>query len=384
MNTKHLPRICIEASPAIQNQAGLGRYTSNLIDSLIQHDDSYEYTISFNKTRRCNIPDKYNKLKQYSSNKNNKIWRLQHSLTHFPKYRINNHYSHIDLYHSTGHLLPKLTGIPSIMTLHDIIPLLYPEYHKPLNRMFFKVMLPIFLESADAIIAVSKHTKDDAVNHLSLDPNKFVIIPEAVDNSIYRITDTNQLSRIRNKYKLPSKFILCLSTIEPRKNHITLLRAFEKIHFHHPDIGLVLVGNLGWLYKPFLSAIENSPVNNQIKLLGYVHEHDLATLISAATVFAFPSIYEGFGLPPLEAMMCSTPVICSNTSSLPEVVGDAAITCEPTNTDNWSDSLNKILSDKQLREELTAKGMNHAKQFTWNKVSKQTVTLYNKFLKHTK
>ena len=380
MHSQLSTNICIEASPAIQNHAGLGRYTSSLIQSLISSDNTYNYSISYNDSSKAIIPPQLTTMKHYPSKLPNKWWRLQNAWTHLSNYPMDAHYPGLDIFHSTGHLLPKLDNILTVFTLHDLIPLLYPHFHKPLNRIFLRVMMPLFLKSADAIISVSNNTRDDAVKHTDVDPSKFVVIPEAVSPSFQTITNQQELTKVRYKYKLPERFILCVSTIEPRKNHITLLRAFELLHKDHPDLVLVLVGKLGWLYKSLLTEIENSPVNQNIRLLHQVQDADLPALLSAATVFAFPSIYEGFGLPPLEAMACSTPVVCANTSSLPEVVGSAALMCEPLIIDAWHTEIHRLLLDKDLQEALSQNGIIQSKKFTWNAVAAATSNLYKTLL----
>lgn len=380
MHSQLSANICIEASPAIQNYAGLGRYTSSLIQSLLSSDSTYNYSISYNDSSKAIIPLQLTTMKHYPSELSNKWWRLKNAWSHLANYPMDTHYPGLDIFHSTGHLLPKLDNVLTVFTLHDLIPLLYPNFHKPLNRIFLSVMMPLFLKSADAIISVSNNTRNDAVKHTDVDPSKFVVIPEAVSPSFQTISNQQELTKVRYKYKLPERFILCVSTIEPRKNHITLLRAFELLHKDHPNLVLVLVGKLGWLYKSLLTEIENSPVNQNVRLLHQVPDTDLPALLSAATVFAFPSIYEGFGLPPLEAMACSTPVVCANTSSLPEVVGSAALMCEPLIIDAWYTEIDRLLLDKDLQEDLSQNGILQSKKFTWNAVATATSNLYKTLL----
>ena len=380
MYNKLTANICIEASPATQNQAGLGRYTLNLIKNLLLCNSDYNYSVSYNDKNNAIIPSELTQIKHYSSELSNNWWRLLHALSYTNKRLISTHYQGIDIFHSTGHLLPKLDNVRTVFTLHDLIPLLYPSYHKTLNRIFLRVMMPIFLRTADAIISVSNHTKEDAIKHTNADPSKIVVIPEAVSPSFHNITDKVHLEYVRNKYKLPKRFILCVSTIEPRKNHRTLLSAFERLQKDHPDLVLALAGRLGWLYEPTLKQIENSSCHHNVRLLGQVSDTDLPALLSAATIFAFPSVYEGFGLPPLEAMACSTPVVCSNTSSLPEVVGEAALMCDPFVIEDWHTQLRTLLLDKSLQEKHREIGLAHTKKFSWNSVAMATSQLYAKLL----
>ena len=380
MHNNFTANICIEASPATQNQAGLGRYTLNLIKNLLLCNSDYNYSVSYNDSNNAIIPPELDSIKHYASGLSNHWWRLLNVLTYTNKNLISTHYQGIDIFHSTGHLLPKLDNVRTVFTLHDLIPLLYPSYHKTLNRMFLRVMMPIFLRKADAIIAVSNNTKKDAIKHTNIDQSKIVVIPEAVSPSFHNITDELHLDYVRNKYKLPKRFILCVSTIEPRKNHTTLLSAFERLQSDHPDLVLALAGRLGWLYEPILKQIESSSSRHNVRLLGQVSDRDLPALLSAATIFAFPSVYEGFGLPPLEAMACATPVVCSNTSSLPEVVGKAALMCDPFTIEAWHTQLNKLLLDKSLQDKHSKIGLSHSKKFSWNSVAIATSQLYAKLL----
>ena len=380
MHNKLTANICIEASPATQNQAGLGRYTLNLIKNLLLCDSKFNYSLSYNDRTNAIIPTELTQIKHYSSGLTNNWWRLLNALTYTNKNLISSYYQGVDIFHSTGHLLPKLDNVRTVFTLHDLIPLLYPAYHKPLNRIFLSVMMPLFLQTADAIISVSNNTKADAIKHTNTDPSKIVVIPEAVSPSFHKITNEQHLTYVRNKYKLPERFVLCVSTIEPRKNHTTLLSAFERLQSDHPDLVLALAGRLGWLYEPILKQIESSSSRHNVRLLGQVSDKDLPALLSAATIFAFPSVYEGFGLPPLEAMACATPVVCSNTSSLPEVVGKAALMCDPFTIEAWHTQLNKLLLDKSLQDKHSKIGLSHSKKFSWNSVAIATSQLYAKLL----
>ncbi len=373
-------QICIEASPALQRQAGMGRYALNLIRALVHaraHDD---YSIAYNRNTRAEFPVPLGEMPRYSSEMDNKAWRLRNAITHFGAPPMDTFFEGADLYHSTGHLLPRLRHVRSVFTLHDIIPLILPEYHRPLNRIFLRLMIPRFLQCADQIIAVSDSTKRDAMSLLGIASARITVIPEGVSPDYQPISDQNALDAVRAAYGLPNTFILCVSTIEPRKNHITLLRAFELLHDQYPHVALVLAGARGWLYQGFLQALEGSSVRHHVRLIGAVPERDLPALLSAATVFAFPSLYEGFGLPPLEAMACSTPVVCSTASSLPEVVGGASILCDPTDVTAWHSAFALLLKDESTRQQLAAQGRKRAAGFSWEFVARATRSVYERAL----
>jgi len=374
------PRICIEASPALQQQAGIGRYALSMIRALVNTNPHGNYAIAYNLSPPIAFPDPLGTMPRYSSTLGNKSWRIRNAITHFGAPPMDAFFDKVALYHSTGHLLPRIRHFPTVFTLHDLIPLTMPQYHRPLNRIFFQIMFPIFLRRANAIIAVSENTKNDAVNLLGTKASRITVIPEGISNAFRPVTNEKRLDNVRATYGLPETFILCVSTLEPRKNHVTLLRAFEILHHDYPRVGLIIAGARGWLYRDFLTKLETSSARDHVRLLGKVPEPDLPALLSSATIFAFPSLYEGFGLPPLEAMACSTPVVCSNASSLPEVVGDTALLHNPRNVDQLHEALVRLLRDEGLRRDLTTRGRKLAAAYTWRSAAKATQAVYDQVL----
>ena len=380
MDSSHGGRICLEATAAICQQAGVGRYTRGLIRGLLDTDPDGDYTIAYNQARSVRPLPPLDHLFSYTSPLGNKRWRLKNALTYFGAPVMDDFFSEVALYHSTGHLLPRLARIRTVFTLHDLIPLLLPEYHLPLNRIFLRLMLPKFLRQADAIIAVSENSRRDAVRLLGTDPERITVIAEGVDPQFRPVTNSGKLDAVRASYGLPEKFILYVSTIEPRKNHMTLLEVYAVLRKKYSDIHLVLAGELGWLYQEFLATLERSGLSNDVHLIGRVPESDLPAIISAATVFACPSLYEGFGLPPLEAMACGTAVVCSNAASLPEVVGQAALLCEPQDRVAWIEALSLLLTDDEIRDDLEVRGREQAAKFTWEATARATRAVYDRVL----
>jgi glycosyltransferase involved in cell wall biosynthesis len=184
------------------------------------------------------------------------------------------------------------------------------------------------------------------------------------------------LDQVRARYGLPERFILIVCTIEPRKNHGLLLETFGRIVERQPDVRLVIAGKPGWLYQAFFDRLDGSGLRDRVILTGHVPERDLPTLLTLATVFAFPSLYEGMGLPPLEAMACGTPVVASNTSSLPEAVGEAGLLLPPDDPRAWAEALERVLVDADLRAELRARGLARAAHFTWEAAAQATLAVY--------
>lgn len=375
-----MPRICVEASPALQQQAGLGRYTAGLLRGLLELDPQAEYALAYNLSRQAAVPHDLAHLPRYPFPHGNKLWRLRNAASYFGPLAMDRDFSGAHLYHSTGHLLPRLRSMRTVFTLHDVIPFLFPEHHLWQNKVFFEFMLPRFLQQADAIIAVSRNTKRDALRVLNLPPEKIHVIPEGIDARFAPVTDPQQLAAVRQRYNLPQRFVLTLGTLEPRKNHTMLLHAFGALLAAEPDVVLAIAGKRGWLYRDFLNALEHSGLEPHVRLLNRVPDADLPALLSAASVFAFPSLYEGFGLPPLEAMACGTPVLCSTAASLPEVVGAGGWLLNPLTPAEWTRAMQRLLSEPDARSTLVESARKQAAGFTWRKTATATRAVYQQLL----
>jgi len=318
-------------------------------------------------------------MPQFKSNLGYKPWRLAAMASHFTRVPFDSVYGRPDLVHATDHLLPHVRA-RSVFTLHDLIFEVYPEHHKRYNHAFLKLMMPRFLRAADHIIAVSEHTKRDAERLYGIDPAKMTVIHEGVHPRFRPVTDLAALEPVRRKYNLPEQYILHVSTIEPRKNLSTLLDALSALKPEFPDLKLVLVGKKGWLYEPFFEKLAASGLESEVVFPGFVAEEDLPAAYQLATVFAFPSFYEGFGLGPLEALASGVPVVCSNASSLPEVVGDAALLFPPTDTAALVAALRRVLADEALRRALRQRGPEWASRFTWERAARETLAVYERVI----
>ena len=379
-----MPRICIEASPALQQQAGLGRYTAGLLRGLLEVDPQGDYALAYNLSRRVQVPPHLAHLPRYAFPQSNKPWRLRNAASYLGALNMDRSFAGVQLYHSTGHLLPRLRTMRTVFTLHDVIPFLFPEHHLWQNRIFFEALLPRFLQHADAIIAVSTNTKRDALRVLNLPPEKIHVITEGLDAQFMPVTDPQQRAAVRQRYNLPERFVLTVGTLEPRKNHTMLLHAFGALLATEPDLVLAIAGKRGWLYQDFLAALEHSGLEPHVRLLNHVPDADLPALISAASVFAFPSIYEGFGLPPLEAMACGTPVLCSTAASLPEVVGDGGWLLNPLAPAEWTRAMLRLLHEPEAASALVARALKQASTFTWRKTAIATRAVYQQLLQTEK
>ncbi|ACK67328.1 glycosyl transferase group 1 [Rippkaea orientalis PCC 8801] len=289
----------------------------------------------------------------------------------------------IDIYHSLFYSLPSekiLNSTQKLITIYDLIPILNPQqftetiYHK------FCLSLDSINIQKDWVICISENTKKDFCEYTQMNPKRVFVTPLAAGEHFYPITNQQTISNIINQYKIPnSPYLLSLCTLEPRKNLSFLIRCFVKIVVSDPtlELNLVLVGVKGWKNTEIFETVKKNPqLNSRIIFTGYIPDEDLSAIYSGATAFVYPSLYEGFGLPPLEAMQCGTPVITSNTSSLPEVVGDAGIMINPTQEDELCQAILDVINDSQLRQKLSQKGLERSRQFSWKKCAEETVKVY--------
>lgn len=293
----------------------------------------------------------------------------------------------MDIFHATFYPIPERArqakNTHKFLTVYDLIPILYPHYFVGDQDSHKRIASAIDnLNPDDWVICISNTTKYDLCNYLNfIDPTRVFVTHLAADPDIfYPCIDLNKIKLAKQKYHITDdQYVLSLSTLEPRKNIDHVIRCFAKLvqEENIKDLSLVLVGNKGWNYDNILEEISNqSLLKNRIILPGRVADEDLAALYSGALAFIYPSFYEGFGLPPLEAMQCGVPVITSNTSSLPEVVGDAGIMLDPTDTDGLCHSILEIYNQPSLREGMSLKSLEQAKKFSWEKCTQETIAAY--------
>ncbi|MCW1971099.1 MAG: glycosyltransferase family 4 protein [Anaerolineae bacterium] len=283
------------------------------------------------------------------------------------------------VFHATEHLLPPLAQAKRVFTFHDAIFALFPQYHLPMNLLYLNTMMPRFLRRADAIIAVSECSKRDCVRLYGVDPAKIRVIYEGVNPRYRPIHDPKRHAHVREKYHLPPKFLLYLATIEPRKNLVALVEAYHALlnTEHADDVHLVIAGKKGWLFQPVFDRVRELGLESRVHFTDWVDDDDAPVMMSMAEAFVFPSLYEGFGLPPIEAMACGTPVVCANTSSLPEVVGSAGLLFDPADVRWLAQALVRVLFDAPMRAELRARGLMQAAKFSWQNAARETLQVYH-------
>ena len=286
----------------------------------------------------------------------------------------------LDLLHVT-YTLPPALSCRTIVTVHDISYTVFPETFSPRDRILLSFAVPLSMRRSDRVLTVSEHARAEIVRRYRIAPEKVVAIPNGVGAHFQPVRDSAALAAIHDRYRLPAQFLLAVGNLQPRKNLRRLIEAFATLRRDgRITAKLVLVGKTLWRESEIFAAIQGYGLADEVITTGYVPEEDLAAIYSAATVFVYPSLYEGFGLPPLEAMACGTPVLTSNTSSLPEVVGDAAITVDPQATGDLALAIERLLGDAALRQDLIERGLVRARRFTWEATATQTREVYERVL----
>jgi glycosyltransferase involved in cell wall biosynthesis len=293
-----------------------------------------------------------------------------------------------DVYHAPGNSIPRVTRrfkhLKRFITIHDIIPLRHPEYCNPIQIDGMRKTIE-GIHGDDWIFATTQHVKDDLCDYARVDPSRIFVVPLAADKTLfYPCVQKPGAAEVTNRYGITDQpYLLSVATLEPRKNIARLVRCFlqfiqqQKI----PDLNLVLVGGKGWMYDAiFRESMANGTLRNRIIFTGYVRDDELAAIYSAAMGFAYLSFVEGFGLPVLEAMQCGTPVIASNTSSLPEVIGDAGLLVAPNDEDAICQAMYRMHTHADLRRELSEKGIGRAAKFTWDRSAAETIAAYHQAL----
>ncbi|MFP4346152.1 MAG: glycosyltransferase family 4 protein [Anaerolineales bacterium] len=371
--------ITLDVSAAVHRRAGLGRYAESLTHALAELLPD-RLALFYNAEQGLEPLQGLAELPSHTVTLGYKPWRMLVWAGQLARASFRRLVPGATLFHATEHLLMPLPGIPTVLTVHDLIFRHLPEHHKRLNRWYLNVTMPLYCRRADHIIAVSEATRRDLMAAYNLPREKISVIHEAADPRFVPQPEKG-VAAVRAHYGLPEEFLLYVGTIEPRKNLLRLLHIWEGLYAAGEAPPLVIVGKRGWLSDDFFAALETSPASEAVILTGYVLDMDLPAIYAAATAFVFPSLYEGFGLPPLEAMACGTPVACGDGSSLPEVVGDAALLFDPTDEEALEEVLCRLLSDAELREDLRERGLRRAAQFSWERTARETLAVYERLHK---
>jgi glycosyltransferase involved in cell wall biosynthesis len=364
-------KVAIEYTPAVRQRAGIGRFVRELTAAVLALGEGCSFTLVL--TRDAPLPPLPARVVRLPLTERQALvlwhrWRLP-----LP---IDRWLGPVDLFHGTNFLLPPLRRPRAVVTVHDLSFLLYPQFAEPALVAFLRAAVPRSLQRAQAICADSAATKRDLIQHLGVAAARITVIPGGVDPR-FRPAPPTELARVRQRYPLDRPFLLALGTREPRKNLAGLLAAYQLVRHRGATVRLLIAGPPGWREAPFAAALASAPYREDVIALGYVPDEDLPALLSACACFVYPSFYEGFGLPVGEALACGAPVVCSATSSLPEVAGEAALLVPPDDPAAIAEAILRVLEDETLAARLRSAGPRQAATLRWEDSARALLALYH-------
>ena len=362
-------------------KTGVGHYTFELAQALARVETSSQFELVYPSTYPPLSPDSFPdnlKLNRVQVGPVGRHWWS----TGLPRHIRN---SKLELFHGTNYDVPLWKQCATVLTIHDLSYFLHPETHEQRSVRRARRRLPVMARSADAIITPTESVRREVCTYLKVSPEKVVAIPEAA-RSCFRPLAFAETADVRQRLGVGDEFLLTVGTLEPRKNLIVLINAFAEVARALPlrQIKLVIAGGRGWLSGPIFSAIEHSPVRERIILTDYLHDDELRALYASCLVFIYPSLYEGFGLPPLEAMASGAPVIVSAIPALIETCGDAAWHCDPQSVTDLTTKILDLVDDdggEKNRERLSVVGQRRAAEFSWERTARLTWQVYAKAIK---
>ncbi len=376
-------KIAFEGQPFLDSfKTGIGWYEYNMIKNITRIDSESQFEITvFDFLNSYNSDEKLLNLFDHRENTNVSkciymhygiYIRSQNLFKWIPYNYLFN--SKADIYHFFNFIIPPRIKGKVVNTVHDMVYFRYPETMSKANYNIQRKNLNRWCQDADIILTVSQNSKNEISEFMNVPLDKIEIAYPAVDRNVFSPKKDYKL--IEEKYNITSGYILYFGTLEPRKNITTIIRAFKIISEKNKDIKLVLAGRKGWLYDEIFALVQELRLEDRIIFTGYVPEEDAPVLYSCAEAFVFPSLYEGFGIPPLEAMACGTPVIVSKTASLPEVVGDAGILVDPHDIENLAFEMERLINDSALRKRCSEKGLVQADKFSWEDSARKVIEIY--------
>lgn len=376
-----MPRIAIDYTAALEQGGGIGRYARELVRALATQDHQTDYRLFFAAGfHNAKLPDAPSDNFTWCSSRLSTEWlaRLWHR-ARLP-ICIERWVGEIDLLHAPDFTLPPVRrGVRTLLTVHDLSFERAPQTAAPGLRAYLGRVVPRSVARADHVLADSEATRQDLIDLYQTAPEKISVLYSGVDARFRPVDDPAAIQAVRSKYDIgESPYLFSVGTVQPRKNYGRLAEALH--HLDRPDLKLVIAGGQGWLSDDLYQTIEHLKLGNRVQFIGFADDDDLPALYSGAQAFVYPALYEGFGLPPLEAMACGTPVVTSNVSSLPEVVDNAGLTVDPTSVDDIVEALHSALDNDPLRSQLRRQGLARAKLFTWERAATQLLIHYQELL----
>jgi len=375
-------RIAIDYTSAVNQNAGIGRFVRQLVQAVVAADKTDAFLLLHATPNPGRVP-----TYPTGSNVTPRVLRVNERWTNILWHRLQAPIpadwltGPVDLFHSPDFVLPPVRAARSILTVHDLAFLLYPECAEASLRAYLEKTVPRSVHRADYVVADSENTRNDVICLLGVPPERVTVVPGGVDPVFKPVEDPARLAALRQTIGLDetTPYILFIGVIEPRKNLMGLIEAFDILKSRRSlPHKLVVAGRRGWLSGGTMERAERSPHRSDIIFPGFIPDGELPTLYSAAEAFAFPSHYEGFGLPVLEAMACGTPVVASWASSLPEVVGDAGMQIDPDDPERLASALELLALNPEMRADFGARGLERAALFSWDAAAKVMLDVYRK------
>lgn len=374
-------RVALDGFPLSAPKTGVGHYTFELARTLaeISPNDTFELISPFPFTDTVIQELQQTALPNLILN-NPTGYRRRWWAIGLPLFLRQNSF---DVFHGTNYDVPLWSRKRNVLTIHDLSLQLHPQFHEAKLVRRARKRLPLMIRCAALVIAVTESIKCEICEHLKVKPERVVVTPEA-PRKIFRPLAASETSVVRQRLGIRQDFILSVGTIEPRKNLLTLVRAFDRIlRTTSLTPQLVIAGGKGWLMEDFYSFIRSSGTGENIRLIGYTSDYDLRALYSSCRVCVYPSLYEGFGLPPLEAMACGAPLITSQIPAITETVGNSAVLVDPLNVEEIASSIVKLWNDPSERNRLSQAGIDRAARFTWEQTAKLTFEVYRELVSGT-
>lgn len=367
-------RIGIDAS-TIGTQGGPRTYVLNLIESLLKIDKENEYVLFYNSEEHIGkFPQAKEVIVPYS-NPATRLFR-EHLLMayHYKRERL-------DIIHNPKSAISLLKPCKTVVTIFDLIPITNPETEKWMARIYWKVQIPAAARHADFVITSSEFAKREIIRRYGTPEDRIKVIPIAYNNHCRPLNPGQEADEVRRKYSIPDRYILYVGTIQPRKNIDMLVKAYSKlVKTKGVTHKLVITGRKGWLYGPLFELIKSEGLEQNVIFTGFVSDEELPYIYNGAELFVYLSLFEGFGIPPLEAMACGVPVICSDATSLPEVVGDAGILVNPMDQEGVEKAILSVLESPSLSLEMRERGFLQARKYSWERTAIETLRVYKKLL----
>jgi len=373
-------RIGIDASLLLRERSGIAQYIHHLISALGRIDSHNQYILGFMSGKREQLTIPSYGYSNFSSSTVAVSSRQMQIATGLGRWRLPARcypFDGVDIVHWPNYLLlPGVNG-KQVITICDLTFLMFPDQHPWFRAKGLAWAVKRSVAEANAVMVISECTKRDVVKHLGV-PESKIHVTYCGTSSRFQPISSEQRCPVLKKYQLPTDgYLLYVGNIEPRKNLVRLVEAYALLKKQTTcQFPLILAGGAGWKNDGVHKRIEDMALADAIRLIGYVPDEDLPAVMSGATLFLYPSLYEGFGLPPLEAMACGTPVVASNTSSLPEVVGDAALTVDPYDVEGLTKAMEQLLTDQELQNEMRTRGLARAKLFSWERTARETLKVY--------